>query len=60
MPDFPTPRRGQWLASDHPLVDAGPPPDCISDVPAELLDEVAAYHDDAEPPVTPVPDEELV
>lgn len=60
MPDPPTPRRGAWLASDHPLVQAGEPPDCIADVPAEVLDEVAAYHEDDEPPDTPVPDEELV
>jgi hypothetical protein len=36
------------------------PGDCVADVGAELLEEVAAYHDYAEPPDTDVDPEELV
>jgi hypothetical protein len=34
------------------------PGDCVADVGAELLEEVAAYHDYAEPPATDVASEE--
>jgi hypothetical protein len=36
------------------------PGDCVADVGAEVLEEVAVYHDYAEPPDTPVNAEELV
>lgn len=36
------------------------PGDCVADVGAEALEDVAAYHDYAEPPDTRVNREELV
>jgi hypothetical protein len=59
-----TPRRGESLPADHPLtglIVAGESrDDCISHIAPELLDEVAAYHDDDEPPDAEVDPEELV
>jgi hypothetical protein len=70
MPDIPSPRRGQWLADDHPLryvtrenlaeTDGVSPADCIADVDPEILDEVAAWHDGDDPPTTEVDRGELV
>jgi hypothetical protein len=61
MPEPPTPRRGQHLDPDHPLADIGiAPADCVSDIDPELLDEVAAWHNDDEPPDTPVNAGELI
>jgi hypothetical protein len=58
--DAPTERRGQSLARNHPLNnlpgDILPGlGDCISDVPSEILDAVAEFHDNEEPPDTPLP-----
>jgi hypothetical protein len=61
MPHLPSPRRGEHLDPDHPLADIGvAPADCVSDVDPELLDEVAAWHNDDEPPDTRVDSKDLV
>lgn len=72
-PEPPTPRRGETLPDDHPLAwDASAPVpvaarwseptagDCISDVPADVLEDVAAWHDGDDPPTTEVDPGELV
>jgi hypothetical protein len=61
MTHLPSPRRGEHLDPDHPLVDVGvAPADCVSDVDPGLLDEVATWHNDDEPPDAPVDVGELV
>ena len=61
MPEPPTPRRGEELDWDHPLADADiEGGDCIADIPAGVLEAVAAWHDHAEPPTTEVDPRELV
>jgi hypothetical protein len=68
----PTPRRGEELPEDHPLAQAPEMVrlgDCPSDVPAEVLDDLADFHglpDDADSSfveglIEPLPDDvELV
>jgi hypothetical protein len=58
----PTERRGQELPRDNPVDNVRVAPgDCISSVPAEVLEELVKYHGITEPVGEPVPpDERLV
>jgi hypothetical protein len=61
MPNPPTPRRGEALPADHPLVVGDVEvDDCIALVPSEVLDELVDYHTDrgGVPAGEPVPDDE--
>ena len=61
MDTAPTERRGEALAAGHPAADlAVEEGDCISHLPAEVKDAVAAAHGRREPPDSPVDAAELV
>jgi hypothetical protein len=69
MPDPPTPRRGEVLPIEHPLVhgvirsdrrQSAKDGDCIADVDPAVLEDMAAWHDGDELPTTEVDPGELV
>jgi hypothetical protein len=63
MTGDPTPRRGELLPSEHPLMDPGVPrqADCAADIPASVKEALVRRYGGALPPPEPVPDDvELV
>lgn len=57
----PTERRGDVLPADHPAANLAPAEgDCVSHIPAEVKDAVAAAHGNREPADTPIRAGELV
>jgi hypothetical protein len=63
MTQDPTPRRGEQLPSEHPLMNLGvlEHADCAADVPASVKDALVRHYAGSIPPPEPVPDDvELV
>jgi hypothetical protein len=63
MTQDPTPRRGEQLPSEHPLMglEALEHPDCAADVPLSVKDALERRFAGSVPPPEPVPDDvELV
>ena len=63
MTQDPTPRRGEQLPSEHPLMglEVLEHPDCAADVPLSVKDALERHHAGSMPPPEPVPDDvELV
>lgn len=60
LDNMPTPRRGEELPADHPLVlDPQSEVTCVADVPASLLDTLTCFYGDIEPADTDVNQEDL-
>jgi len=60
MTEDPTPRRGEQLPSEHPLMGLGVPKqaDCAADIPASVKEALVRRYAGAVPPPEPVPDDE--